>query len=231
MAASLVFAFAAGFASIVYPCVLPLVPGYLSAVAGVEPRRLEEGGVTRRVALASIPFIAGFSVVFVALGAAAAALARVLDPGVQAEVAGLVLVVFGLALAGLLPWPDRMMVPGLVARARSGGSRALLGAAFAVCAAPCVGPILGSALALAGSRDTILEGSILLAAYSLVLAGAFLVVAIAFTRAMRAFRWLRDHYGVVRIVSGLALVALGLLVFFDRLWWLQAFASRALGGG
>ena len=63
------------------------------------------------------------------------------------------------------------------------------------------------------------------------MAAACLVVAIAFARAMRAFRWLRDHYGVVRIVSGLALVALGLLVFFDRLWWLQAFASRALGGG
>ena len=224
----LVFAFVAGLASIVYPCVLPLVPGYLSTVSAVEPHRLGEPGVARRVALAATPFILGFTTVFVVLGTVVAAATRVLDPSVRDQFAGFVLVVFGLTLAGLLPWPQRIVAPDLVVRARRRGSAALLGAAFAVCAAPCVGPILGSALALAGNTGTVVEGAALLAAYSLGLAAAFLLLALAFARAIAAFRWLRDRYNVLRFGGGIVLVALGLLLFFGKLWWLQSFANRVV---
>jgi cytochrome c-type biogenesis protein len=221
-------AFLAGLVSVATPCVLPLVPGYLSAVSAVEANRLGEPGVARRVALASVPFLLGFTVVFVVLGAGAAAIGGVLNPRAQIEVAGFVLVVIGLAFVGLLPWPQRVVAPNLLAGARQRGSNALLGAAFATCAAPCIGTVLASILVLASDTGTVVKGSVLLAAYSAGLAFSFLVAGIAFTRAMGAFRWLRDHYGVIRAVSGVTLVALGLLLFFDRDWWLRVAVNRVL---
>ena len=112
-------AFLAGVVSIAFPCVLPLVPGYLSAISAVEVDRLGERGVARRIAVASIPFAVGFTVVFVVLGAAAAALGGWVDQETRSKLAGFVLVVLGLALAGLLPWPERMLVPGTTTVSRS----------------------------------------------------------------------------------------------------------------
>ncbi|MGH2920888.1 MAG: cytochrome c biogenesis CcdA family protein [Gaiellaceae bacterium] len=219
-------AFLAGFLSVVTPCVLPLVPGYLSAVSAVEADRLGQPGTARRVALSSLPFIAGFTVVFVLLGAGAAAIGSVLSSDRQAELAGLVLVVLGLTFVGLLPWPERILAPGLLRRSR--GSSTLLGAAFAVCAAPCIGTLIASILVLAADADTVVRGSILLAAYSAGLGLAFLLAGVAFAQAMGAFRWLRDHYLVIRVVGGLLLVALGLLLFFHRDWWLRGLVGRLL---
>jgi len=208
--------------------VLPLVPGYLSAVSAVEANRLGQPGAARRVALSSLPFIAGFTVVFVVLGAGAAALGGVLSSDRQTELAGFVLVVLGLTFVGLLPWPERVLAPGLLAGARQRGSSMLLGAAFAVCAAPCIGTVLGSILVLAGDTGTVLRGAVLLAAYSAGLGLAFLLAGVAFAQAMGAFRWLRDHYAVLRIAGGLMLVVLGLLLFFHRDWWLRVLLSRVL---
>jgi cytochrome c-type biogenesis protein len=228
MATELPVAFLAGVLSIITPCVLPLVPGYLSAVSAVEADRLGEAGVGRRVARSSIPFVLGFTVVFVALGAGAAALGGLLDLNRRSELAGFVLVLLGLAFLGLLPWPERIVAPGLLSGARSRGSGALLGAAFAVCAAPCIGTVLASVLVLAGNTETALKGSVLLAAYSAGLGIAFVLAAVAFVRAMSAFRWLRDHYRAIRLVSGAALVVLGLLLFFHRDAWLRVGLNRAL---
>jgi cytochrome c-type biogenesis protein len=214
-------AFLAGLVSVITPCVLPLVPGYLSAVSAVEIDRLGERGVGRRIVFASIPFILGFTAVFVALGAGAAAIGSAVDKQTQIKIAGFVLVVIGLAFAGLLPWPERAVAPGLLAHARRRGSNALLGGAFAICAAPCIGTVLASILVLASSSGTIARGVVLLVAYSFGLGAAFVLAGVAFAHAMRAFRWVRDHYNVVRVVSGLTLVALGLLLFFGRDWWLQ----------
>jgi cytochrome c-type biogenesis protein len=97
----------------------------------------------------------------------------------------------------------------------------MLGGAFAVCAAPCIGTVLASILVLASSSGTILRGIVLLVAYSLGLGAAFVLAGIGFAHAMRAFRWVRNHYAVVRVASGVTLVALGLLLFFGRDWWLQ----------
>jgi cytochrome c-type biogenesis protein len=234
MAAKLPIAFLAGLASVITPCVLPLVPGYLSAVSAVEVTRLGERGAGRRVVAASVPFIAGFTAVFVALGAGAAAIATVVAKTTQTEIAGFALVVIGLAFVGLLPWPERAMAPGLLQSARRGGSAVLLGGAFAVCAAPCIGTVLASILVLASSSGTIARGVVLLLAYSLGLGAAFVLAGVAFAHAMRAFRWVRAHYDVLRFASGGMLVALGLLLFFHRDWWLrvaldQLFAKVGLG--
>src|SRR5207245_4405785 len=142
MVEKLPIAFLAGLVSVVTPCVLPLLPGYLSAVSAVEVERLGERGVGRRVAAASLPFIAGFTVVFVVLGAGAAAVASVVAKTTQTQIAGFFLVVIGLAFVGLLPWPERAVAPGLLQASRRRGSSALLGGAFAVCPAPCIGTVL-----------------------------------------------------------------------------------------
>jgi cytochrome c-type biogenesis protein len=221
-------AFLAGFVSVITPCVLPLVPGYLAAVSNVEASRLGEPGVARRVVAASVPFILGFTIVFVALGAGAAALVGVLSPRSQSELAGFVLIVLGLSFVRLLPWPDRIMAPGLLTGARRRGSSVLLGGAFAVCAAPCIGTVLAAVLVLASDRSTVLKGALLLAFYAIGLGAAFVAAGIAFARAMRTFRWLRDRYLAIEIASGVTLIVLGLLLFFHRDWWLRVLLNRAL---
>ena len=228
MATRVPIAFLAGLVSVITPCVLPLVPGYLSAVSAVEATRLGQRGLTRRIVVSSLPFILGFSVVFVALGAGSAAIGGAFGATRQTEVAGFVLVVLGFVFLGLLPWPERVMAPGLLTAAGRRGSSALLGAAFAVCAAPCVGIVLASILVLASDTRTIVRGAVLLASYSLGLGFAFLLAGVAFGRAMGAFRWLRDHYILIRSASGVTLVALGLLLFFHRDWWLHVLLNRAL---
>ena len=220
--------FLLGFASIAIPCVLPLVPGYLSAVSAVEAQRLGDPGVGRRVALASLPFIVGFAAVFVALGAAANAISNVLSDRTQQAFAGFILVVAGLAFMGLLPGTDRLVAGGLLQGARRSGSRVLLGGAFAICAAPCVGPFLGGAFAAASNSDTVWRGSAWLAAYAAGLGVAFLLVAVFFVRGMAFFRWLRDHYRIFSVVGGVILVVLGLLLFFDEFYRVQVYTHRVL---
>jgi len=228
--AEIPLAFAAGFLSFLAPCVLPLVPGYLSAVSAVEADKLGEPGSAGRVARASVPFVLGFTVVFVVLGAGAGALGGSVlhDQLVMEEIAGFVLIVFGLVFMGLLPWPERLLGAGLVQGARSRGSRVLLGGAFAICAAPCVGPVLGSILVLAGSGRTVAQGSFLLLVYSLGLAVPFVLAGALFTRAMGFFRWLRDHYVVIQVVSGSIMVALGALLFAGKFYVLRIYLNRVL---
>jgi len=228
MGARLPIAFLAGFVSVITPCVLPLVPGYLSAVSSVEAGRLGERDTVGRVVRASIPFILGFTVVFVVLGAGAAAIGGTVSGTAQSEIAGFVLVVLGLAFVGLIPVPERVLAPGLLTGARRRGSGALLGGAFAVCAAPCIGTVLASVLVLASSTGTVARGVVLLLAYSLGLGAAFVLAGVAFAHAMRAFRWLRNRSTAIQVVSGLTLVALGLLLFFHRDWWLHVAVNRAL---
>jgi cytochrome c-type biogenesis protein len=228
MAERIPVAFLAGFVSVLAPCVLPLVPGYLASVSNVEARHLGEPGIGRRVAVASLPFILGFTTVFVALGAAAAAIGGVIAPRLQTEIAGFVLVVLGLSFLGLLPWPERVIAPGVLGQARSRGSGLLLGGAFAVCAAPCIGTVLAAVLVLASDASTVIRGALLLAAYAIGLGFAFLVAGVAFARAMAAFRWVRDHYRLIQVASGVTLLVLGVLLFFHRDWWLRVLLNRAL---
>jgi cytochrome c-type biogenesis protein len=216
--------------SFLAPCVLPLVPGYLSAVSAVDADKLGQPGTARRVVVASVPFVVGFSAFFVLLGVGAALVGGRLfaDQFLLERISGFVLVVFGLAFMGLLPWPERLLGAGLLEGARTRGSRVLLGGAFAVCAAPCIGPVLAAILVLAGSADTALEGAALLGIYSLGLAVPFVLAGALFTRAMAAFRWLRDHYRSIQVVGGAIMVALGLLLFFERFYVLRVYLNRLL---
>jgi cytochrome c-type biogenesis protein len=232
MGGEIALAFAAGLLSFATPCVLPLVPGYLSVVAGLEADALAGGGptVTRRVVGATIPFVIGFTIVFALAGAAAGAFGGAADAWrpILVKAAGILIVAMGFALMGLLPLPflERLVAPAPGERARR--SPVLLGAAFALCFAPCLGPVLASLLALASSQETAGKGAALLAVYSAGLALPFFAVGIAYGHAMGAFRWIRDRQSVVRAISGAVLVAIGLLLFFDRLWWLNVPINRAL---
>lgn len=222
--------FLAGLVSFLAPCVLPLVPGYLSAVSAVDADKLGQPGTARRVVVASVPFVLGFTTFFVLLGIGAALLGGRLfaDQFLLERIAGFVLVVLGFAFMGLLPWPERLVGAGLLQGARSRGSRVLLGGAFAVCAAPCIGPVLAGILVLAGSSDTVAEGALLLGVYSLGLAVPFVLAGALFTRSMSAFRRLRDHYRSIQFVGGTVMVALGLLLFFERFYVLRVYINRFL---
>ena len=202
----------------------------LSAVSAVDADRLGEPGTARRVVVGSVPFVLGFTAFFVLLGVGAALIGGRLfaDQFLLERVAGFVLVVLGLAFMGLLPWPERLLGAGLVQEARSRGSRVLLGGAFAICAAPCIGPVLAGILVLAGSSDTVVQGGALLGIYSLGLAVPFVLAGALFTRAMGAFRWLRDHYRTIQVVGGALMVALGLLLFFERFYVLRVYLNRFL---
>ena len=221
----------AGFLSFLAPCVLPLVPGYLSAVSAVyadELGRPGHGPARRRRRASRSCSASRRSSCSSASAPRSSAASLFRDQFLLEQVAGFVLVVFGLAFMGLLPWPERLVGAGLVQGARSRGSRMLLGGAFAVCAAPCIGPVLAAILVLAGSSDTALEGAALLAVYSLGLAIPFVLAGALFTRAMGAFRWLRDHYRAIQFAGGLVMVALGLLLFFGRFYVLRIYVNRAL---
>jgi len=227
---AILVAFLAGLVSFLAPCVLPLVPGYLSAVSAVDAENLGKPGTGRRVVLASVPFVLGFTAFFVLLGSGAALVGGRLfaDQFLLERVAGFVLVVFGFAFMGLLPWPERLLGAGLLQGARSRGSRFLLGGAFAVCAAPCIGPVLASILVLAGSSETVARGALLLGVYSLGLAVPFVLAGAVFTGAMGAFRWLRDHYRAIQVAGGAIMVTLGLLLFFERFYVLRVYLNRFL---
>ena len=227
-------AFAVGFVSFISPCVLPLVPGYLSAVSGVSLTEISDGGERRmrRILLPAIVFCASFTVVFVALGMTATSLGSVLRDGrgTLDKVAGAVIIALGVFFL-LTPFVDRLnrewRPEALISRAGSGGPL-VAGAAFAFAWTPCVGPTLGSILTAASVSDTVAKGGILLLFYSLGLAVPFLLTAVAFTRATTAFRWLRDRYLIVTAVSGLVLVAMGVLLFTGELTQLNIEAQQAL---
>jgi cytochrome c-type biogenesis protein len=228
-------AFAVGFVSFISPCVLPLVPGYLSAVSGMSLAEIKSGDRrTSRILLPAIVFCLSFTVVFVALGMTATGLGSALQDsrGTLDKVAGAVIIALGVffLLTPFVPKLNREWRPeALISRAGSGGPL-VAGAAFAVAWTPCVGPTLGSILTAASVQDTVAKGGILLAFYSAGLAVPFLLTAVAFTRATTAFRWLRDRYLIVTGVSGAVLITMGVLLFTGELTQLNIEAQQALNG-
>jgi cytochrome c-type biogenesis protein len=230
---TVIAAFAVGFVSFVSPCVLPLVPGYLSAVSGVSLLEIQQGEKRlSRVLLPAIVFCLSFTVVFVALGMTATGLGSTLNEhrALLEKIAGAIIVCLGLFFV-LTPFVPRLnrewRVDALMERAGSGGPL-VAGAAFAIAWTPCVGPTLGTILTAASLQDTVGQGAILLVFYSLGLAVPFLLTAIAFNRATTAFRWLRDRYLLVTAFSGLVLIGMGLLLLSGQLTDLNTEAQRML---
>ena len=229
--ASIPVAFLAGMVSFLAPCVLPLVPAYLSAVSAVDADRLGQRGTARRVVASSLPFVAGFTAFFVLLGIGAALVGgRVLgDQFLLERVAGFVLVVFGLAFMGLLavagaPRRSRVCCKKHAAADRASCSAVLSRSARPRASAPC-SPRSSSSPAppTRSFREPRCSPC-----YSLGLAVPFVLAAALFTRAMSAFRWLRDHYRAIQIGGGAIMVALGLLLFFERFYVLRVYLNRAL---
>jgi cytochrome c-type biogenesis protein len=230
---TVIAAFAVGFISFISPCVLPLVPGYLSAVSGVSVGELQRGERSPfKVLLPAIVFCLSFTVVFVALGMTATGLGSTLQDsrGTLDKVAGAVIIALGVLflVTPFVPRLNREWRPeALIGRAGSGGPL-IAGAAFAFAWTPCVGPTLGSILTAASVQDTVGEGAVLLLFYSAGLAVPFMLTAVAFTRAWGAFRWLRDRYVVVTALSGLVLIAMGVLLLTGELTRLNTEAQQAL---
>jgi cytochrome c-type biogenesis protein len=230
---TVIAAFAVGFVSFVSPCVLPLVPGYLSAVSGVSIADMRSGEHKLSAILGPAAiFCLSFTIMFVALGMTATSIGSTLRDSKQTldRAAGIVIVAMGVFFL-LTPFVARLnrewRPDALISRAGSGGPL-VAGAAFAVAWTPCVGPTLGSILSAAATQDTVGKGGILLAFYSAGLAVPFLLTAVAFTRATTAFRWLRDRYLIVTAVSGMVLVAMGVLLFTGELQQLNIQAQNAL---
>jgi cytochrome c-type biogenesis protein len=230
---TVIAAFAVGFVSFISPCVLPLVPGYLSAVSGVSVVELQRGERSLvRVLLPAIVFCLSFTVVFIALGMTATGLGSTLQDsrGTLDKVAGAVIVALGVLflLTPFVPKLNREWRPdALISRAGSGGPL-IAGAAFAFAWTPCIGPTLGAILTAASTQDSLGDGAVLLLFYSLGLSVPFLLTALAFTRAWGAFRWLRDRYIVITAVSGLVLIAMGVLLLTGELTRLNTEAQQAL---
>jgi len=224
-------AFAVGFVSFISPCVLPLVPGYLSAVSGVTLSELQRGE-RANVLLPSLVFCLSFTVVFVALGMTATTLGSTLQDSRDTldVIAGLVIIALGVlfVITPFVPRLNREWRPdALISRAGSGGPL-VAGAAFAFAWTPCVGPTLGAILTAASVKGTVGEGALLLACYSAGLAVPFMLTALAFNRATTASRWLRDRWTIVTAISGVVLIGMGLLLLTGELTRLNGEAQNAL---
>jgi len=232
----------AGLLSFLSPCVLPLVPAYLSYISGVSVNELRQhdGGtalVRRRALTQSLWFISGFSLVFIALGVSATLLGQWLltHMDVLGKVAGTIIVGFGLHYTGLIRIPLLMMDTRFEARGingRHGVGALILGAAFAFGWTPCVGPILGAILAVAGIQAELSQGIVLLFAYSLGLAVPFLLAALATDSFLRWSQRFKRHLVVVEKVSGILLIMVGVLIFIGSFsmissWLIQWFPALA----
>ncbi len=224
-------ALAAGIVSFLSPCVLPLVPGYLSAVTGVSSEELEQAS-WRRVLGPSLLFVASFSAVFIVLGLTATALGSLLQEhkDLLTKVSGALIVAMGVLFVST-PFVPRLnrewRVDALLARAGKGGP-VIAGLAFAIAWTPCIGPTLGAILTAASLTDSAGRGAFFLAVYSAGLAIPFLLTALAFSRMTTAFAVVKRHYPLIVATGGVVLIAMGVLILTGELFQLNAEAQRLM---
>jgi cytochrome c-type biogenesis protein len=231
---TLLAAFGAGLLSFISPCVLPLIPGYLSYISGLSLDEMRgtpgrpgaavavaaPAHARQRVLIASLAFIVGFSLVFIALGASASAIGNFVltRKTLFGRIAGAVVILFGLHTMGVLRIEWLYQEKRVHTSKKPGGpfGAMLVGIAFAFGWTPCIGPILAGILAIAATRRGVGEGVRLLSAYSLGLAVPFFATALAINRFFGAMSRIRRHYHAIELVSGGLLVAIGLLIFTNR---------------
>jgi len=224
-------AFLAGILSFLSPCVLPLVPGYVSLISGasVEDLQSPERRMLRTVMLHSVTFVLGFSVVFIALGAVATGIGQVVNEyhSLLSKIAGIIVIMFGLHLTGI--WKIKALYADKRLHDVKGGSSAVgsfaIGFAFAFGWTPCIGPILATILVLAGAQQTVLKGIVLLAVYSLGLAVPFLLTSLGVDRFLSFYGRFRRHLHTVEVISGVLLIAVGVLIFLNNLRLLSGYLS------
>jgi cytochrome c-type biogenesis protein len=222
-------ALAAGVVSFLSPCVLPLVPGYLSAVSGVSPAELESAG-WRRVLGPSLLFVASFSAIFILGGLTATAVGAALQEhdDLLTKISGALIVAMGILFVSALFVPRlnrEWHVDALLERAGKGGP-IVAGAAFAIAWTPCIGPTLGAIYSAAALTDSAGRGAFLLAVYSAGLAIPFLLTAVAFSRMTTAFAVVKRHYQAIVATGGVILIAMGILIWTGELTQLNIEAER-----
>jgi cytochrome c-type biogenesis protein len=220
---TLLAAFVAGFLSFISPCVLPLIPGYISFVSGASLEEMRsQGGAARRLVLArSLAFVLGFSLVFIAFGASASAIGQFISDKspILAKVAGILIIIFGLHMMGVfrLAFLDSEKRAQTQRKPAGPVGALLVGVAFAFGWTPCIGPILAGILVVAGSQETIGKGVLLLVVYSLGLGLPFVLTSLAIDRFFSVAAAIRRHYHAIELSSGGLLVAIGLLIFTGQL--------------
>jgi cytochrome c-type biogenesis protein len=231
---SLLVAFSAGIFSFLSPCVLPLFPSYLSFITGMSLDQLQDAtgrGAQRWTVMAhSLAFIGGFSIVFIGMGASFSALGQLLfeQRDLIRQLGGVLIIVFGLYIAGFLPlgWLGRYKQLQLRSKPAGFLGSGLVGVTFAIGWTPCVGPILGSILSLAGTAETVSTGIALLGAYSAGLAVPFFLSSLALGGFLVAFRRFRPWIPVVERAAGVLLVVVGVLVATNYFIVLNSYANR-----
>ena len=225
-------AFIAGVISFLSPCVLPLVPGYMSMISGASLEELKEGsdaGLLGRVFRNSFAFIGGFTLVFVVLGASATWVGRVLlaQKTTFNIIAGILIIIFGVHLTGLLKIPflyREVRIHSQSSRRGLAGSF-LMGLAFAFGWTPCIGPILASILAIAATRESVYQGMFLLGIYSLGLGIPFLVTSFGVGRFLKFYARFRTNLRAAEVFSGVLLIAIGFLIATNQLATLSGYLS------
>jgi len=224
-------AFVAGLVSFLSPCVLPLVPGYVSLISGVgvEELKSHESQLLRKMMLNSVSFILGFSVVFITLGAISTEVGQLLAryKSTLAQVAGVVIILFGLHLTGIFRinalYSDKRL-HGVKGGSTAGGAF-LIGFAFAFGWTPCVGPILAVILGFAAAQDSVLKGIALLAVYSMGLAVPFLLTSFGLERFLKFYARFRSHMHAIEVASGALLIGLGVLLVLGRFTLISNYLS------
>jgi cytochrome c-type biogenesis protein len=217
-------ALAAGIVSFLSPCVLPLVPGYLSAVTGVSAAELEDAS-WRRVLGPSLIFVASFSAIFILLGLTATGIGSTLQDHQEllTKISGALIIAMGVLFVSslfIVRLNREWHVDALLERAGKGGP-VIAGAAFAIAWTPCIGPTLGAILTAAAISDSAGRGALLLAVYSAGLAIPFVLTALAFSRMTSAFTVVKRHYQAIVAVGGLILIGMGVLIWTGELFQLN----------
>jgi cytochrome c-type biogenesis protein len=231
---SLLAAFSAGLLSFVSPCVLPLVPSYISYITGLSVEQLtdvsERAKFKKAIVLNSLLFIAGFSAVFIAFGASASLLGQVLVTYQDSirRIGGVLIVIFGLYLLGVLNLNFLKMEHRYQFRNRPAGylGSFFIGVAFAAGWTPCVGPVLGSILLYAGTTDSMVDGVVLLTSYSLGLGLPLFLTALGVDRFLAYFKEVRAYLWGVSTVSGVLLVVVGVMIYANSLTMVTSFLER-----
>jgi len=228
----IIAAFFGGFISFVSPCVLPLVPAYITFVSGLtieELKSRKDSKKTKKVLLLSLFFVLGFSVVFILLGAALAGLfSAFFKQPFFYRIAGGVLIFFGLHLAGVIPVRFLQYEKRLNINPKKVGFAGafLIGLSFAIGWSPCIGPILAGILAIAGVQGGAVEGMLLLSAYSLGLGIPFILTAFAANKFVTFSSVMRKHYKLIEIISGAFLVGIGIMIFFNLFYKMTLYFTK-----
>jgi cytochrome c-type biogenesis protein len=226
---SIYMAFVAGLISFLSPCILPIVPGYISFLSGMSVEEIEGSGEKRLLLVNSILFITGFSVVFILLGASATMMGAFLTSkmSILTKIAGLVIILFGIFKLGLIRHLAFYREARFQLKNRKFGvfGAMLIGAAFAFGWTPCIGPILGSILAYAGTLGKVSQGVSLLLIYSMGLGVPFLFVTFALNRFFRIFDQIKKHLRLIEFVSGIIMIILGLMILSNKLILIPGYLS------